>query len=749
MLKGDKGEGRAHLDIKGQVERITFYNEENGYTIAKMKVQGRNGLVTVVGNLFSVSPGEMLELSGYWDSHPRWGEQFKVVSFQVLMPATAKGIEKYLGSGMIKGIGPVMAKRLVAHFKEETLEVIEETAERLQEVAGIGDKRVEMIKAAWDEQKDIRDVMIFLQGQGVSPAYAVKIYKQYGKDSVRVVTDNPYRLATDIFGIGFLTADRIAEKLGIAKDSPMRAEAGILHVLNQLSDEGHVYYPYGPLVKKCADVLEVQEDILPHAFERIAREKKIVIEGPGGLPPGQDLLPGEEDLTPVYLARLHVSETGVAARLKTLIGFPKQLRLINLEEAMDWVQRDLKIGLSPQQVDAVKTSVNSKVMVVTGGPGTGKTTIINAIIKIYRKMGQKTLLAAPTGRAAKRMTEATGQEAKTLHRLLEFSPGGGTFKKNETNPLEADLIIIDETSMVDTVLMYHFLKAVPVKSTLILVGDVDQLPSVGPGNVLKDIIASGCVPTVTLNEIFRQSRRSMIIVNAHRINNGEMPLTGHDEEHIHDFRFFIVDEPEEALAKIISLCKDDIPSRSRYHPVRDIQVLTPMHRGVAGVTNLNLELQKVLNPRGDEITRGGKTLRVGDKVMQIRNNYDKDVYNGDIGTIVGIDREVQEVKVDYDGKIATYEFMDLDEVVHAYATSVHKSQGSEYPVVIIPVLTQHFMLLQRNLLYTGITRGKKLVILVGTKKALSIAIKNNKPQKRYTRLRERLEAPQGPTKVPA
>jgi exodeoxyribonuclease V alpha subunit len=735
-----KGEGRTHLDIKGQIERITYQNDENGYTVAKMRVQGRGGLVTVVGTLFSVSAGEMLELSGYWDSHPRWGEQFKVVSFQTILPATVKGIEKYLGSGMIKGIGPVMAKRLVACFSEETLQVIEENVERLQEVPGIGMKRIGMIKAAWEEQKDIRDVMIFLQGQGVSPVYAVKIYRQYGKESVNVVTENPYRLATDIFGIGFLTADRIAAKLGVAKDSPLRAEAGILYVLNQLSDDGHVYYPYGPLVKKCSEVLEVREDVLPLAFERIDRERKIVIEGPAVLPPGQCLLPDEDDLTPVYLGRLHVSETGISARLMAIMEFKKQLRLINVDQAVDWVQRDLKIALSSQQIDAVKASVNSKVMVVTGGPGTGKTTIINAIIKIYRKMGQRTLLAAPTGRAAKRMMETTGQEAKTIHRLLEFSPGSGSFKKNETNPLEADLIIIDETSMVDTVLMYHFLKAVPVKATLILVGDVDQLPSVGPGNVLKDIIASGCLPTVRLNEIFRQSRRSMIIVNAHRINNGEMPFFTPDEDRLHDFRFLVVDEPEEALAKIVNLCKDDVPSRFGYHPVRDIQVLTPMHRGVAGVANLNIELQKTLNPGGDEIVRGGKTLRVGDKVMQIRNNYDKDVYNGDIGTIVKIDHEEQEVRIDYDGRVTVYEYMDLDEVVHAYATSVHKSQGSEYPVVIIPVLTQHFMLLQRNLLYTGITRGKKLVVLVGTKKALAIAIKNNKPQKRYTRLKERLKA---------
>ncbi|HEY3275233.1 MAG TPA: ATP-dependent RecD-like DNA helicase [Syntrophorhabdaceae bacterium] len=727
--------GKVQLDIKGQIERITYANEENGYTIAKMKVQGHAGLVTIVGTMYSISAGEVLQVSGTWESHPRYGEQFKVISFQSVLPATIKGIEKYLGSGMIKGIGPVMAKRLVAEFREETLVIIEETIERLQEVPGIGEKRVEMIKTAWDEQKDIRDVMIFLQGQGVSPTYAVKIYKHYGKDAVRAVMENPYRLATDIFGIGFLTADRIAEKLGIEKDSPMRAEAGILHVLHQLADEGNVYYPYGPLVKKCAEILEIEEGKMPAFIGKVASEKKIIIEK-AAISADQET--SDDESMPVYLVQFHVSETGIATRLKALMEYPKQLRLINLDQAMGWVQKELSIGLSPQQEEAVRTSVNSKVMVVTGGPGTGKTTIINAILKIYQKMGQKTLLAAPTGRAAKRMTEATGQEAKTIHRLLEFSPGAGAFKRNETNPLEADLIIIDETSMVDTVLMYQFLKAVPVKSTLILVGDVDQLPSVGPGNVLKDIIESGRLPTVRLNEIFRQSSRSMIIVNAHRINKGEMPLFTPDENHLHDFHFLTVEKPEEALAKILRLCKEQLPLKYHFDPVKDIQVLTPMHRGSAGVTSLNVELQRELNPEATELIRGGKTMRTGDKVMQIRNNYDKDVYNGDIGSIAGIDTELHEVKVDYDGKITTYEYADLDELVLAYATSVHKSQGSEYPAVIMPVLTQHFMLLQRNLLYTGITRGKKLVILVGTKKALAIAIRNNKPQKRYTRLRERL-----------
>ncbi|MBA4417221.1 MAG: ATP-dependent RecD-like DNA helicase [Syntrophus sp. (in: bacteria)] len=723
---------RTPLDIKGQIERITYSNEENGYTIAKMKVQGRTDLTTIVGTLFSITPGEVVRLSGYWDSHPKYGEQFKVVSCESLLPATVKGIEKYLGSGMIKGIGPVMAKRLVTRFEGETLNVIEHDIARLHEVSGIGEKRVDMIKTAWEEQKDIRDVMIFLQGQGVSPAYAVKIYRHYGKDSVHIVGENPYRLATDIFGIGFIIADRIAEKLGIPKDSLIRTEAGILYVLHQLSEEGHVYYPYEPLVKKCSEVLEVEEAKIPYAFEVIARDKKIIIEGQ------QDGAPLNPDHRAVYLAKFHVSELGIASRIKTLLAFPKQLKLINLDQAIEWVQKDLKIAFSPQQVAAVKTSVNSKVMVVTGGPGTGKTTIINAIIRIYHKMGQKTLLAAPTGRAAKRMTEATGHSAKTIHRLLEFSPGGGTFKKNETNPLEADLIVIDETSMVDTVLMYHFLKAVPVKSTLILVGDIDQLPSVGPGNVLKDIIDANCLPTVRLNEIFRQSRRSMIIVNAHRVNSGQIPLFAHDEEHLKDFYFFTVEEPEDALAKIVRLCKNDIPSKYHYDPVKDIQVLTPMHRGVVGVGNLNVELQKELNPGKEELVRGGKSLRSGDKVMQIRNNYDKDVYNGDIGMVLRIDQENQEVMIDYDGRCVAYEYADLDEIVLAYATSVHKSQGSEYPVVVIPVMTQHYMLLQRNLLYTGITRGKKLVVLVGTKKALAIAIKNNKPQERYTRLKDRL-----------
>jgi exodeoxyribonuclease V alpha subunit len=719
------------IEIKGQIERITYYNEENGYTIAKMKVGGRHDLVTVVGNLLSVSPGEVLKLTGEWHFHPKFGEQFKITSYESEIPATVKGIEKYLGSGLIKGIGPVMAGRLVSKFGTETLEVIETDIARLCEVDGIGDKRIEMIKQAWDDQKEVRNVMVFLQGNGVSPAYGAKIYKQYGQEAVKVVRENPYRLATDIFGIGFLTADKIAQNLGISKDSQMRAEAGILYVLHQLSDEGHVFYPYEPLIEACKGVLGLEREVIVKAFGKIAEDRKIIIE---------DLSTEafRENNKAVYLTKLYVCEVGVADRLKALMRFPKSLKAFDRDGAIDLVQQELKIELAEKQKLAVKESLGEKILVVTGGPGTGKTTIINSIIKICGKIGQRVLLAAPTGRAAKRMHEATAHEAKTIHRLLEFSPKEGGFKRNENNPLEADLVIIDEASMVDTVLMYQLLKAVPEKATLILVGDVDQLPSVGAGNVLKDIIESGYIPVVRLTEIFRQAEESLIVVNAHRVNNGQMPEFSHHKDHPQDFYFFDIEEPEKVLAKIIELCKEKIPQKFGYDRVNDVQVLTPMHRGIVGASNLNAELQKHLNASPDELMRGGKVLKVGDKVMQIRNNYDKDVFNGDIGRIASIAREEQEVIVDYDGRPVSYEYSDLDEIVVAYAVSVHKAQGSEYPVVVMPVLTQHYMLLQRNLLYTGITRGKKLVILVGTKKAMAIAIKNNKPQERYTMLRERL-----------
>ncbi|MEK6672236.1 MAG: ATP-dependent RecD-like DNA helicase [Nitrospirota bacterium] len=720
-------------EIKAQIERITFHNEENGYTVAKVKVQGRSDLATVVGNLLSVNAGEVLLLKGQWQNHTRYGEQFKISSYQSVIPATANGIEKYLGSGLIKGIGPVMAKRLVSRFGAETLDIIGNKIERLREVDGIGEKRIEMIRSAWEEQKEIRDVMLFLQGNGVSPAYAVRIYRQYGREAVRIVQDNPYRLAMDIFGIGFITADRIAGNFGIPKDSQIRAEAGILYVLNQLSDDGHVYYPYEPLISECKKVLDVGDEPILGAFGRISEDKKIFIEDMAHDNSG-------ESNKGVYLSRYHVAESGIARNLKTLCGYPKQMKIFDKDKAIDRVQRELNITLAEKQKEALSEAFDRKVMVITGGPGTGKTTIINSVIKVYQRIGHSVLLAAPTGRAAKRMAEATGFEAKTLHRLLEFSPGEGRFKRNEDEPLEADLIIVDETSMVDTILMHYFLKAVPRHATLILVGDVDQLPSVGAGNVLKDIIDSGTVPSVRLNEIFRQSRKSLIIVNAHRINSGHMPLLAVGEGEPQDFYFFPAEEPEDALKKVIELCAEKIPNRFGYDPVNDIQVITPMHRGTIGTANLNAELQKALNPSTEELAHAGKKLRKGDKAMQIRNNYDKEVYNGDIGRIAGIDRELQEVVVDYDGRRVAYNFSELDEIVPAYAISVHKSQGSEYPVVVMPLLTQHYMLLQRNLLYTAITRGKRMVVIVGTKKAIAIAVKNNKPLMRYTFLRQRLKS---------
>jgi exodeoxyribonuclease V alpha subunit len=714
-------------EIRGQVERITYFNEQTGYVIARLKAEGRSGFVTIVGSIPGLGPGEVLKLKGEWQNHPKYGQQFKVNSYESVVPATVAGIERYLSSGMIKGIGPVMAKRLVGKFGTETLDVIENHMGRLHEVEGIAERRIEMIARAWQSQRDIRDVMVFLQGHGVSPAYAVKIFKQYGSGAVSAVRENPYRLAEEVFGIGFLTADRIAEKLGIARDSLIRARAGIQHMLNQLADEGHVYYPFERLIEACEKALEIDRGMILEGMASAASDRRIVIESHG-----------EADKA-VYLARFHVSEQGIAKRMHQLLAAPRQLPLVNKEEILKAAEKALKLTLSAQQTRAVRESVESKVMVITGGPGTGKTTIIKAIIAVQHRMGRKVMLAAPTGRAAKKMGESTGHEAKTLHRLLEFSPKDGKFKKDEDSPLDADTFIIDEASMVDTTLMYYLLKAIPLQASLILVGDVDQLPSVGAGSVLRDVIDSRVAPVVRLNEIFRQSQESMIIVNAHRINGGLMPTMKSDGVHKADFHFIEIEDPDAALERIVGLCKERIPKKFGYRSVEDIQVLTPMHRGTVGAANLNVELQKQLNPSTDEISRSGRTFKKGDKVMQIRNNYDKDVYNGDIGRIVKIDREDQEVAVNFDGKFISYDFSELDELVLAYATSVHKAQGSEYPCIVMPVLVQHYILLQRNLLYTGITRGKRLVVLVGTKKALNIAVNNNKTQLRHTLLKERLQ----------
>lgn len=719
-------------ELRGQIERITYTNEENGYTIARVRIPGERDLVTVVGNLTAPTPGEIIHMSGDWTNHPRYGRQFRIDRYRSLVPATVSGIERYLGSGLIKGIGPVMARRIVRAFGETTLDVIDNRIEELSKVEGIGKKRIAMIHRAWEDQKEIREVMIFLQAHGVSSAYATRIFKQYGKASIQVVRENPYRLATVIFGIGFVTADRIAQKLGFSKDSQVRVEAGILYVLNELADEGNVYYPYEPLLEKCRDTLEVAKEHVVQAIGAIALEYRIVIEDLN-----EGIGPLVENHKAVYLARYHRAETSVAERLKGLMKAPSAVRRIDVERALGWVQERLSILLARKQAEAVRCALENKVLVITGGPGTGKTTIIHAVLRILSKLELRIFLAAPTGRAAKRMTEATGFEARTIHRMLEFSLQKGGFQRNEHRPLECDVLIVDEASMIDTVLMHHLMRAVPPNATLILVGDVNQLPSVGPGNVLRDIIDSGAVPVVMLNEIFRQARESNIIVNAHRIQQGEMPPLGPANPD-DDFHFIHQEDPEQILRIVRDLVRDRIPARFHLDPVDDIQVLTPMHRGTVGAENLNMELQEALNPGGEAVIRGHRRFRVGDKVMQIRNDYDREVFNGDIGRIRYVDSETGEVVVDFDERPVPYDPSNLDELVLAYAVSIHKSQGSEYPAVIVPVLTQHYVLLQRNLIYTAVTRGKRLVVLVGTAKALGIAVRNDRTERRYSYLNRRL-----------
>ena len=715
----------ARPTLEGVLERIVFFNEENSFTVARLQVPGKKDLVTIVGALSLPTPGETLRLKGQWVVDKKFGQQFRVESCLSVLPATIIGIQKYLGSSLIKGIGPVMAKRIVDKFGLDTFDIIEENPERLTEAEGIGPIRTERITKAWQEQKQIREVMVFLQGHEISPAYAVKIFKAYGDKSVSVVKENPYRLALDISGIGFKTADKVARSMGIDPNSQIRAEAGIIHVLSELVDEGHCYYPYDELKQKVAELLEIDPAILETALAALARGERILIEE----------LP---ETKAVYLTPLHVAEVNVARRLKTLMASPKQALQIDVEKAIEWVQSTSQINLAETQKLALRKTISGKVVVLTGGPGTGKTTLINSLVRILEKKGQRIVLASPTGRAAKRLSEVTGREAKTIHRLLEFSPKEGGFKRNEDNPLDADLVVIDEASMVDILLMNHLLKAIPLTATLLLVGDVDQLPSVGPGNVLKDIIASGSVETIILTEIFRQAQESLIIVNAHRVNRGEFPQLKPQQGQRPDFYFIEKDTPEEVLGVIKELCIKRLPNAFRLNPLDDIQVMTPMHRGTVGVANLNAELQALLNPQGKAITRGGRLFRVNDKVMQIKNNYEKDVFNGDIGTLAAIDLEEQKVQVKFEGRMVDYELSDLDDLVLAYAISIHKSQGAEYPAVVVPLLSQHYIMLQRNLLYTAITRAKRLVVLVGSKRAIAIAVRNNKVQRRYTNLAAKL-----------
>lgn len=705
--------------LSGIVERITYTNEETGFSVIKIRSKGFHGLVTVVGNLAAVSVGAVLRLKGEWKHDSKYGKQFNAHDYRETVPATVAGIEKYLGSGLIKGIGPVYARRIVNHFREDTLRVIEEQADRLLEVEGIGQKRVEMIKKAWQEQKEIKNVMLFLQSHGVSASYAVKIYKTYGNESINIVKTNPYRLADDIWGIGFKTADKIARQLGFDKNSYERCRSGIIYVLNELANEGHCFAVREQLVSETVKILELEEPMVKSTIDRMVEEKWVI--------------PDENNA--VYLPPFYFSETGTAKRIKEILAVQAPKRAVDIERVVKEVQAECGITYDEVQLEAIKTAVTSKFMVLTGGPGTGKTTATLAIIRVFQKLGASCILAAPTGRAAKRLSETTGMEAKTIHRLLEYKPPEG-YRRNGENPLECDVLVVDETSMVDIILMYNLLKAVSNETVVILVGDVDQLPSVGAGNVLKDIIDSGTVPVVRLTRIFRQAMGSAIITNAHRINRGEMPnLRGGRNS---DFFFIEEEDPLKVTETVKDLCTKRLPGYYKIDPINDIQVLCPMQRGGTGAQNLNTVLQEALNPTNVTIKYGGTVFRLNDKVMQIKNNYEKNVFNGDIGTIVKIDMEDKTLVIRFDGNDVDYDATELDEVVLAYATTVHKSQGSEYKVVVAPFTMQHYMMLQRNLLYTCVTRAKQVFVLVGSKKAVAIAVSNNKIQRRNTMLAKRL-----------
>ncbi len=708
--------------LQGIVERITYQSPETGYTVARLQPEGRAGApVTVVGETLSLSPGECVVMEGEWTMHAQYGRQFKISSYQTVAPSTVEGMRKYLGSGLIKGIGPVMAGRIVDHFGAETLEIIEESPERLVEVEGLGGKRAEMILGAWQAQREIHNVMLFLQSHDVGTGYAVKIWKTYGQQAVSLIQENPYRLSADIWGIGFLTADRIAQKLGVEPHSEKRILAGIRHVLDAAADDnGHVYLPQEELLGVCAETLDVSADLVEPCLEALLEAEEVVVE---------------EDR--VYIPPLYYAEKGTATRLYQLSSI-RRIETGDIPREIEAIERRDGVKFAPLQKVALEKALCHSMLILTGGPGTGKTTTVKGLIALLEARKKTIALAAPTGRAAKRLLETTGREAKTIHRLLKFSPREMAFEKNFENPLEIDALIVDEVSMVDTVLMNSLMRAVPLSASVVLVGDVDQLPSVGPGNVLKDAIASDVVETVMLNEIFRQAQTSQIVVNAHTINAGEYPDTRNAQDS--DFFFIEEEEPEQVVETVCGLCQSRLPQTYGLDPIDDIQVLTPMYRGETGVMNLNRALQERLNPKGQELQRGGVRFRAGDKVMQVRNNYDKDVFNGDIGRIAGIDATEQVVRVAFPERPVGYDFAELDEIVPAYATSVHKSQGSEYRAVVLPLTTQHYMMLQRNLLYTAITRARDLVVLVGTKKALGIAVRNNRVAERYTSLAERIRA---------
>ena len=713
--------------LSGSVERVTFHSEDSGFCVLRVKVRGHKDLVTVTGSAATISVGEFIECEGYWFNDKNYGLQFKSQRLSTVAPSTIEGMEKYLGSGMIKGIGPHFAKKLIKAFGEEVFEIIENDPERMLELPGIGRKRMSSVSAGWAEQKVVREIMVFLQSYGVGSSRAVRIYKTYGNEAVAKVSENPYRLALDIHGIGFKTADTIALKIGIPKESLIRAQAGVRHVLQEMSGEGHCASPIAKLIETSATLLEISEELAAEAIDKEVGEGNIIRE-----------LIEDEDL--LYLTPLHRSECGVTAHILRLMDGDAPWSDMDLDKAIPWVEQKTDIALSESQRVAVRKALQNKVLVITGGPGVGKTTLVNSILKIIEAKNAEILLCAPTGRAAKRLAESTGKEAKTIHRLLEFDPKAGGFKRNGDNPLHADLIVVDESSMIDIVLMNQLLRAICDETALLLVGDVDQLPSVGPGAVLSDIINSGVVPTVRLTEIFRQAASSKIILNAHRINEGKMPLQEEKKEELSDFYFIPANSAEEVNDKLMHVVCERIPKRFGFDPIKDVQVLTPMNRGGLGTRSLNVELKKRLNKNeGPQVSKFGWEFGVGDKVLQTVNNYDKEVFNGDIGTICSIDTEESELLIEFDGRQIVYDFSELDELSLSYAASIHKSQGSEYPAVVVPLAMQHYTMLERNLLYTGITRGKKLVVIIGQAKALAMAVKTKKSSRRISALGQRLK----------
>jgi len=726
----DSRQGAPAERLAGSVERVTFHSGESGFCVLRVKVRGQRDLVTVVGSAASVTAGEYLECEGTWVNDRRHGLQFKASSLRVIPPSTLDGIEKYLGSGMVKGIGPHFARKLVGAFGERVFDVIEDSPDRLLDLEGIGPKRKERVTRAWAEQKVVREIMVFLQSNGVGTARAVRIYKTYGEEAVEKVRENPYRLALDIHGIGFKTADAIAQRLGIPHDSLIRAQAGVRHVLQEISANGHCAAYREELAESSCKLLEIPAPVIEQAIAAELQEENLVEEAIDGRPA-------------LFLTPLQRAERGVAMSLARLQRNSPVWGRIDAENAIPWVEQQTGLALSGSQREAVAAAINGKVTILTGGPGVGKTTVVNSILRILKAKGVSVLLCAPTGRAAKRLSESTGAEAKTIHRLLELDPKIMGFKRDQYRPLEAELVVVDEVSMVDLPLMNQLLRAVPNHAAVLLVGDVDQLPSVGPGAVLADLIGSGVVPTARLTEIFRQAAASRIVVNAHRINQGRMPELPERPDHQRgpesDFYLIACETPELIHDRLLQVVTERIPRRFGLHPVRDIQVLAPMNRGGLGARSLNVELQQRLNPDAHpRITRFGWTYAPGDKVIQTVNNYDKEVFNGDIGRVVRIDEEEGLVFVEVDGRRVEYELGELDELSLAYAATVHKSQGSEYPAVVIPLSTQHYALLERNLLYTGVTRGKRLVVLIAQTKALAMAVKRELSVKRLTNLRQRL-----------